>query len=167
MTSSYFSFSYAPFLAVRNRLRNSWIKEREIARLWKLTLLLKRQCCGSEIFWYGIRIRILLFSSVANKKPTKNKFFLKDLLLITLQEIKVFLTFLLFDGRIGIRYKYWRIRIRETQKHTDPVPDPKRWLKGQCHEIFYSRFSCGSPERSDTGGMFNAVHLKLRKFQQI
>jgi hypothetical protein len=51
---------------------------------------------------------------VADKKPIN--FFLKLCCLINLKEIKV------------------------SKKHTDqdPVPDPQHWLKGQCHEIFFT-----------------------------
>ncbi len=110
-----------------------------------------KQCCGSVTFWCGslgpyhevrirnpIRLRILLFSSVADKRTTKNKFFssecfcflfFKDTFTDLQQslkikskwshktvEIKGFLL-LLVDGRIWIQ-----IRIRTNN-------DRSRWPK--------------------------------------
>ncbi len=104
---------------------------------------------GSMAMTNGSRswIRILLFSSLAFKMPTKNKLkktfsaylFLKVHLHhfskkkspkeVTKQESRFFLLFLVAVRRIRIRIRihtsdYW-IRIREAQKHVNPVdPDP-------------------------------------------
>jgi hypothetical protein len=53
------------------------------------------------------RIRFLLFTLTSVFKDKKSKRSRKK------GKIKVFLTFLLVDGRIRIRTKYWRIRIQE------------------------------------------------------
>jgi hypothetical protein len=47
-------------------------------------------------FGMGSETGSCFFRQWQTRKPTKNKFFLKDLLLITLKEIKVFLYFFAF-----------------------------------------------------------------------
>ncbi len=59
-------------------------------------------------------------------------------------EIKIFLNFLLVDGRIRIRIhtnKLWiRMRIQKAQKRTDPTdPDPEHWLEANI--FFLLRFN--------------------------
>ncbi len=93
-------------------------------------------------FGMGSKTGSCFFRQWQTRKLTKNKFFLE-----------VFLTFCTWMEGLG-----------SVQIMTDPYPgDPKT----QCHDIFYSSFYCRSRERCDTGGKFNAVHLELRKFQQI
>ncbi len=78
-------------------------------------------CCGSVTFWYGsgsgavvsifthyfLKVHLLPFYKSQNNKK------------------KVFLL-LVVVGRIRFCTKYWRIRIREAQKHTDP--DLQQWF---------------------------------------
>ncbi len=102
-----------------------------------LALLCIRDILVRIRFWF--RIRILLFSSVAHDMPTKNIFFFQSVFAYyflrlhvhctpvfkdrkskrshKIVDIKIFLPFLLVDGRI---------RIREAQKRLDP--DPQHWV---------------------------------------